>query len=77
MAVMLAEKQEALLGLRLLTQMHKRGLTIPGLARASHVPLSTVQKLCKGEGKQPSVWTVWALARALGVTIDFLCDGEG
>lgn len=72
MTVVIAEKQEAVLGLRVFTAMHRHGWTIPKLAKAAHVPLSTVQKICKGEGKQPSLWTIWALARALGVTIDYL-----
>ena len=76
MAVVLADKQEALLGLRVFTHMHRQGLTIPRLAKAAHVPLSTVQKIVAGKGKQPSVWTIWALARALGVTMDFLCGED-
>jgi len=31
-----------------------------------------VQRICKGEGKQPSVWTIAAIARALGVSMDDL-----
>jgi len=75
-AVVIAEKQEALLGLRVLTEMHRRGLSIPRLAKEAHVPLSTVQKICKGAGKQPSVWTIWSLAQALDVGMDYLCGGE-
>ena len=72
MAVVIAEKQEAMLGLRVFTEMHRMGFTIPKLAKASRVPLSTVQKICKGAGKHPSVWTIWALAHALNVSIDYL-----
>jgi transcriptional regulator with XRE-family HTH domain len=76
MAVVLAEKQEALLGLRVLTRMHRLGLSIPQLARAAHLPLSAVQKICAGRSKQPSVWTIWALAQVLGVSMDFLCGAD-
>jgi transcriptional regulator with XRE-family HTH domain len=73
MALVIAEKQEALLGLRVMTHMHNAGLSIPQLAKRAHVPLSVVQKIVAGEGKRPSVWTVWALAEVLEVSMDYLC----
>ena len=33
------------------------------------LPVHTVQRICKGEGKQPSVWTIAAIARGLGVSM--------
>ena len=72
----IADAQDALLGLRVFTQMHKRGLSIPQLAKQARVPLSTVQKICAGKSKQPSVWTIWALAQVLGGSVDALLTGD-
>jgi predicted transcriptional regulator len=66
-------KHEALLGLRVQTEMLRQGLTIPKLAKAADLPLSTVQKIVAGKGNQPSVWTVCALARILKTRVDYLC----
>jgi transcriptional regulator with XRE-family HTH domain len=73
MAITLADKHEAFLGLRTLTRAHQRGWSIPQLAKAARLPLSTVQKICAGKSKQPSVWTIWALAEVLDVSMDYLC----
>jgi transcriptional regulator with XRE-family HTH domain len=70
--VQIIEKEAALLGLRVVTLMHRRGLSLRQLAVASRVPLSTIQKILKGESKQPSIWTIVALARVLNVSTDFL-----
>ena len=45
------------------------------LAKRAEVPLRTVQRIVAGEGKQPSVWTIAALARVLGVSVDDLIAG--
>ena len=74
--LVIAEKQQAVLGLRVLRAMHRQGWTIPHLARVAGVPLSTVQKLVAGASRQPSVWTVWLLAQALGVSLDHLTDAH-
>ena len=66
------DTQEALLGLRLMTLLHKQQKSVYALAKQAGLPVHTVQRLCKGEGKQPSVWTIAALARVLGVSIDDL-----
>ena|SRR5437870_409733 len=66
------DTQEALLGLRLMTLLHKQQKSVYALAKQAGVPVHTVQRICKGEGKQPSVWTIAALARVLGVSIDDL-----
>jgi hypothetical protein len=42
------------------------------LAKDAGVPLPTVQRIVKGEGKPPSVWTIAALARVLEVSMDSL-----
>lgn len=72
MEVVIAHKQEALLALRVVTTMQRRNLTIPKLAKAAGVPLNTLQKICKGRGKQSSIWTLSALAQALSVSTDYL-----
>lgn len=68
----IATHHAALLGLRVVTAMQKRGLNIAQLAHAAHLPLSTVQKIGKGAGKQSSVWTIRAIAVALEVSTDYL-----
>src|SRR5262245_48432861 len=60
------------LGLRLMTLLHQQQKSVYALAKQAGVPLHTVQRICKGEGKQPSVWTIVALARVLGVSMDAL-----
>ena len=63
---------EALLGLRIMTQLHRQQKSVYALAKHAGLPVHTVQRICKGEGKQPSVWTIAAIARALGVSMDDL-----
>src|SRR5262249_29298755 len=60
------------LGLRLMTLLHQQHKSVYALAKQAGVPLCTVQRICKGEGKQPSVWTIAAIARVLGVSMDEL-----
>jgi hypothetical protein len=66
------QEQEALLGLRIMTLLHRQQKSVYALAKHAGVPLKTVQRICKGAGKQPSVWTIAAIARVLGVSIDTL-----
>lgn len=70
--VVVAEKQQALLGLRIMLEVHRLGLSVAALARQARLPLSTVQKIAAGDGKQPSAWTIVELARALRVSTDYL-----
>jgi hypothetical protein len=63
---------EALLGLRIMTLLHRQQKSVYALAKQAGLPVHTVQRICKGEGKQPSVWTIAAIARVLGVSIDEL-----
>jgi transcriptional regulator with XRE-family HTH domain len=72
MAMLITDKQDMLLGLRVATEMRRQGLSIPQLVARSGVTLSTVQKICGGAAKRTSVWTIWALAHALGVSLDYL-----
>ena len=63
---------EALLGLRIMTLLHRQQKSVYALAKQAGLPVKTVQRICKGEGKQPSVWTIAAIARVLGVSMDDL-----
>jgi DNA-binding Xre family transcriptional regulator len=63
---------EALLGLRIMTLLHHQQKSVYALAKHAGLPVHTVQRICKGEGKQPSVWTIAAIARTLGVSMDDL-----
>ena len=63
---------EALLGLRIMTLLHRQQKSVYALAKHAGLPVHTVQRICKGEGKQPSVWTIAAIARVLGVSMDAL-----
>jgi transcriptional regulator with XRE-family HTH domain len=62
----------AVLGLRVLTLMHQRGLSIPQLARQSGVALAAVQRIVAGKSHEPSVWTLVAFANVLDVSLDYL-----
>jgi plasmid maintenance system antidote protein VapI len=63
---------EALLGLRIMTLLHRQQKSVYALAKHAGLPVHTVQRICKGGGKQPSVWTIAAMARVLGVSMDEL-----
>ena len=66
------DNPEALLGLRIMTLLHRQQKSVYALAKHAGLPVKTVQRICKGEGKQPSVWTIVAIARVLGVSMDAL-----
>src|SRR5438445_13812400 len=66
------DNPEALLGLRIMTLLHRQQKSVYALAKHAGLPVKTVQRICKGEGKQPSVWTIVAMARVLGVSMDEL-----
>src|SRR5262245_26653898 len=66
------DNPEALLGLRIMTLLHRQHKSVYALAKQAGLPVKTVQRICKGEGKQPSVWTIAAIARVLGVSMDSL-----
>ncbi len=72
MSVVIIEKQEALLGLRIMLALEERKWGVHQLAKRSHVPLNAVQRICRGEGKQPSLWTIVQIAQVLDVSIDYL-----
>jgi DNA-binding Xre family transcriptional regulator len=72
MPTTMSANPEALLGLRIMTLLHRQQKSVYALAKRAGLPVHTVQRVCKGEGKQPSVWTIAAIARALGVSMDDL-----
>ena len=72
MATAATDTPAALLGLRIMTLLHHQRMSVYMLAKRAEVPLRTVQRIVAGEGKQPSVWTIAAIARVLGVSIDDL-----
>jgi DNA-binding Xre family transcriptional regulator len=72
MSTTMSANPEALLGLRIMTLLHRQQKSVYALAKQAGLPVHTVQRICKGEGKQPSVWTIAAIARALGVSMDDL-----
>src|SRR5215510_1175413 len=77
MATTATDTPAALLGLRIMTLLHQQGMSVYMLAKRADVPLRTVQRIVAGEGKQPSVWTIAALARVLSVSMDALCRLHG
>src|SRR4029450_11129371 len=64
--------RQALLAARLEAVMRRQGLSVRQLALRSGLPLSVVQKLIAGEGRQTSVWTLAQLADTLAVSLDYL-----
>jgi Helix-turn-helix len=75
MATTAIETPAAMLGLRIMTLLHHQQMSVYMLAKRAEVPLRTVQRIVAGDGKQPSVWTIAALARVLGVSVDALIAG--
>jgi hypothetical protein len=71
MAITTATHQ-ALLAARLEAVMRRQGLSVRQLALRAGLPLSVVQKLIAGEGRQTSVWTLAQLADTLAVSLDYL-----
>jgi hypothetical protein len=63
---------QALLAARLEAVMRRQGLSVRQLALRAGLPLSVVQKLIAGEGRQTSIWTLVQLADTLAVSLDYL-----
>src|SRR3989449_10322834 len=63
---------QALLAARFEAVMRRQGLSVRQLALRAGLPLSVVQKLIAGEGRQTSVWTLAQLADTLAVSLDYL-----
>jgi hypothetical protein len=64
--------RQALLAARLEAVMRRQGLSVRQLAIRAGLPLSVVQKLVAGGGRQTSIWTVAQLADTLTVSLDYL-----
>jgi len=50
----------------------KKGLSQEKLARLADVALNTVAKIEAGESKHPTIQTMAGIAKALGVSLDYL-----
>lgn len=50
----------------------KAGLSQDKLARKADVACNTVVKIESGENKNPTIETLWSIAKALGVSVDKL-----
>jgi transcriptional regulator with XRE-family HTH domain len=63
------------MGLELIDKLKKeQGMTSEVLAQKSGVPLGTLNKILNGQTKNPSLETVFALARAPGCSVDDFDD---
>ena len=63
------------IGERIAHLRRRKGLSQPELARQAGVPLSTLNYVERGirKGEGLSVETIRRIARALGVSLDYLC----
>ena len=63
------------MGLELVGKLkQEQGMTSEYLAQASGVPIGTLNKILNGQTKNPSLETVFALAHALGCSVDDFDD---
>jgi hypothetical protein len=62
----------AMLALRIMTALHQQNMSVYALAKRAKIPVMTAQRIVAGQGKQPSVWTIGAIAEVLGVSVDYL-----
>jgi transcriptional regulator with XRE-family HTH domain len=72
---MTEEAQRVSLGDRLRVQRECRGLTVRALAKQAHVDHATIVRLESGTTFRVTLDAAGKLARALGVTLDYLYDG--
>jgi transcriptional regulator with XRE-family HTH domain len=68
-------EQRAGLTWRILLLCMRQRLSLTQLARKAGLPKRSVQILCSERSRSPSVWTVAAVAQALGVSVDYLVLG--
>lgn len=60
------------MGLERINDLRKaKGITLDALSSLSGVPKSTLSKITSGQTKNPNLETVQAIARALGVPVDY------
>lgn len=65
------------MGLDLVSKLkQERGMTSEDLAQLSGVPLGTLNKILNSQTKNPSLETVFALAHALGCSVDDFDDED-
>lgn len=63
------------MGLEKINELRKaKGITLDALAAMSGVPKSTLSKITAGQTKNPNLETVQAIAKALGVPVDYFDD---
>jgi len=64
-------------GLELVGKLkQEQGMTSEYLAQTSGVPIGTLNKILNGQTKNPSLETVFALAHALGCSVDDFDDED-
>jgi len=61
-----------MIGERLRRLRDKRGLSVRQLARLAEVPHETISRLENNQQRHPSLPVAMRLAKALGVTLDYL-----
>lgn len=66
-----------MIGNRVAKRMHELGLSGGELARRSGVPQPTIHRILTGMSASPRLENVERIARALGVTTEWLWKGEG
>ena len=66
--------QENKLGKRIKTLRMKAGLSQDGLARKANVAYTTLTKMETGVIKNPSIYAVAKIAKAIGVSLDDLAN---
>lgn len=65
------------MGLELINKLrHEQGLKSEELAIKAGVPIGTLNKILNGQTKNPSLETVFALAHALGCSVDDFDDED-
>jgi DNA-binding XRE family transcriptional regulator len=53
-----------------------KGLTQDKLAKIADIPLTTLSKIESGKIKQPGIWNVLKIAKALNVKVDNLINNK-
>ena len=64
----------SLLQTRIREKIESANLTTASLERKAKLPMGTVQKILAGNTKNPSIETVWAIARVFQCRIDYLIN---
>lgn len=66
------------ISIELLRRCHDLGFSLPDLAKAANVPLSTLKNIIAGNSVNPGVLTLAALCQGLGISLaDFIAAAEG